>query len=172
LTCNLAVAYEERARGGLMSANPTTTDRIEKKIELRHPRSRVWRALTDSQEFGNWFGVVFTEPFRPGARLLGKVTHKGYEHLTMDVTIERMEPERIFSWRWHPGADEPGVTAHEPTTLVVFELQDVPEGTLLTVVETGFDQIPLARRAKAYGENDEGWTAQMKAIEEHLARTP
>ena len=149
-----------------------TTDRIEKKIQLRHPRSKVWRALTDAQEFGSWFGAVFTEPFKPGVRLRGKVTHKGYEHMTMDVTIERMEPERLFSWRWHPGAAQPGEDfSDEPTTLVVFDLQDVPGGTLLTVVESGFDQIPLARRAKAFRMNDEGWAMQMKAIEGYLARS-
>jgi len=148
------------------------TDRIEKKIQLRHPRSKVWRALTDAQEFGNWFGAVFTEPFKPGVSVRGKVTHKGYEHMTMDVTIERMEPERLFSWRWHPGAAEPGETfSDEPSTLVIFELQEVPGGTLLTVVESGFDQIPLARRAKAFRENDEGWAMQMKAIEEHLGKS-
>ena len=148
------------------------TDRIEKKIQLRHPRSKVWRALTDSQEFGTWFGAVFTGPFKPGVRVGGRITHKGYEHMTMDVIIERMEPERLFSWRWHPGAAEPGETfSDEPTTLVVFELQEVPGGTLLTVVESGFDRIPLARRAKALRENDEGWAMQMKAIEEHLGRS-
>jgi uncharacterized protein YndB with AHSA1/START domain len=150
-----------------------TTDRIEKKVRLRHPRSKVWRALTDSQEFGKWFGAVFTEPFAPGARLQGKVTHKGYEHMTMDITIERMEPERLFSWRWHPGSAEPGETfSDEPTTLVVFELQEVPGGTLLTVVESGFDRIPLERRAKAFRDNDEGWTMQMKAIQDHLDGSP
>lgn len=146
-----------------------TTDRIEKRIRLRHPRSRVWRALTDSEEFGRWFGAVFGAPFTPGARLSGRVTQPGYEHMTMDVVIERMEPERLFSWRWHPGAAEPGEDlSHEPTTLVVFELEELPDGTLLTVVETGFDQIPLARRAKAFRENDEGWAEQMQAIDAHL----
>jgi uncharacterized protein YndB with AHSA1/START domain len=148
-----------------------TTDRIEQQVRLRHPRSRVWRALTDSQEFGKWFGAAFTEPFRPGARLRGKVTLPGYEHLTEDITIERMEPERVFAWRWHPGAVEPGEdVSHEPTTLVVFELTEVQGGTLLTVVESGFDRIPPARRAKAFRDNEEGWAAQMKAIAEHLDR--
>ncbi len=150
----------------------TTTDRIEKRIELRHPPSKVWRALTDSQEFGKWFGAVFTGPFKPGSRLQGRITHKGYEHMTMDVIIERMEPERVFSWRWHPGAAEPGESfSHEPSTLVVFDLKEVPGGTLLTVVESGFDGIPLERRAKAFRENTEGWAAQMKAIEEYLGRS-
>jgi uncharacterized protein YndB with AHSA1/START domain len=150
----------------------TTVNRIEKKIVLRHPRSRVWRALTESSEFGKWFGAAFKEPFHPGARVQAKVTHPGYEHMTMDITIERMEPERLFSWRWHPGAVEPGEdVSREPTTLVVFELEEVPGGTLLTVVESGFDRIPLARREKALRDNEEGWTAQMRAIEEHLGRT-
>ncbi|MGH9319093.1 MAG: SRPBCC family protein [Vicinamibacteria bacterium] len=150
-----------------MSAS--TTDRIEKKIQLRHPRSKVWRALTDAQEFGKWFGAVFTGRFEPGARLRGRITHKGYEHMTMDVMIERMEPERLFSWRWHPGAAEGGETfSEEPATLVTFEIQEVPGGTLLTVVESGFDQIPLARREKAFRENEDGWAMQMKAIEQYL----
>ena len=152
--------------------SPVTTDRIEKKIQLRHPPAKVWRALTDSKEFGKWFGAVFTEPFKLGARVSGKVTHKGYEHMTMDVTIERMEPQRVFAWRWHPGACEPGQdVSDEPTTLVVFELKEVPGGTLLTVVESGFDQIPLERRAQAFRDNEEGWAQQMKAIAEHLDRS-
>jgi uncharacterized protein YndB with AHSA1/START domain len=152
--------------------SPVTTDRIEKKIQLRHPRSKVWRALTDSKEFGKWFGAVFNEPFALGAHVRGKVTHKGYEHMTMDVTIERMEPERVFAWRWHPGACQPGQDfSDEPTTLVVFELQEVSGGTLLTVVETGFDQIPLERRAKAFRDNEEGWTQQVKAIVEYLDKS-
>ncbi|HUG52186.1 MAG TPA: SRPBCC family protein [Vicinamibacteria bacterium] len=149
-----------------------TTDRIEKRIQLRHARSRVWRALTDAREFGQWFGVVFDETFEPGARVRGRITHPGYEHMTMDITVERMEPERLFSWRWHPGAAEPGQGfADEPTTLVVFELAESKGGTLLTVVETGFDRIPLARRAKAFEENHEGWAMEMQAIEEHLSRS-
>ena len=149
-----------------------TTDRIEKKIQLPHPRSKVWRALTYSREFGKWFGAEFSEAFQAGARLRGRITHKGYEHMTMDVTIERMEPERLFAWRWHPGAAEPGEDfSNEPTTLVVFELQEVAGGTLLTVVETGFDQIPLARRARAFRDNEGGWASQMQAIADHLGRS-
>jgi uncharacterized protein YndB with AHSA1/START domain len=149
-----------------------TADRIEKQIHLRHPRAKVWRALTDYQEFGRWFGAVFTEPFAPGARRKGRITHKGYEHMTMDIVIERMEPEHVFSWRWHPGATEPGEDlSAEPRTLVVFELKEAPGGTLLTVVESGFDQIPLKRRAKAFSDNEGGWTGQMEAIAKHLAQT-
>ena len=99
----------------------------------------------------------------------GAITHPGYEHVVFEITIERMEPERLFSWRWHPYAVEPGVDySAEPTTLVVFELADTPDGTRLTVVESGFDQVPLARRAQAYRMNGEGWTIQMQAIEKYV----
>jgi uncharacterized protein YndB with AHSA1/START domain len=144
------------------------TDRIEKQIVVRAPRSRVWRALTDSREFGTWFGVRPDGPFRAGARSTGAVTHKGYEHLMWDVVIETIEPERKFAWRWHPGEVQPSEVAHEPTTLVVFELEDVAGGTLVKVVETGFDAIPATRRGDAYRSNDEGWPAQMEAIRRHV----
>ena len=150
--------------------SPTSTDRIERKILLRAPRSRVWRALTTPVEFGTWFGVKVDGTFAPGARVRGAITHKGYEHVTWDITIERMEPERVFSWRWHPHAVEAGVDySTEPTTLVVFELEDAAGGTMLTVVESGFDQVPLARRAQAYRMNGEGWTYQVQAIEAYVA---
>jgi len=146
------------------------TDRIERQILLRVPRSRVWRALTDPVEFGTWFGVKVGGTFAPGARVRGQIAHKGYEHVTWDITIERMEPERVFSWRWHPYAVEPGVDySAEPATLVVFELEEVAGGTLLTVVESGFDDVSLARRAQAYRMNGEGWTAQMGSIERYVA---
>ena len=149
----------------------TTTDRIERQIRLGHPRSKVWRALTDYREFNRWFDVEFTEPFKAGSRLEALVNQGGCG-LTMDIVIERMEPERFFSWRWHPGAlVPPEELAGEPMTLVVFELQDVPGGTLLTVVETGFDRISLARRASSFAENSEGWAEQMKNIETYLDRT-
>jgi len=150
----------------------TDTDRIEKKVLLRAPRARVWRALTDAKEFGKWFGVELAGAFAAGARVQGTVTHKGYEHLKLEIAIERMEPERLFSWRWHPYAIEPEVDySGEPTTLVVFELEEVPSGTLLTVAESGFDRIPLARRAEAFRMNDQGWAAQMKSIEQHVGKT-
>jgi uncharacterized protein YndB with AHSA1/START domain len=149
----------------------TVTDRIEKKRLLRAPRSRVWRALTDAGEFGKWFGADLTGAFAPGARVRGKITHKGYEHVTMEITIERMEPERLVSWRWHPYAVQPDVDySDEPTTLVVFELEEVADGTMLTVVESGFDRIPLARRAEAFRMNDQGWAGQMKAIEQYVGQ--
>ncbi len=146
-----------------------STDRIEKQILLRAPRARVWRALTDAETFSQWFGVKMNGPFTPGARVQGKVTHKGYENVVFEITIEQMDAEKTFSWRWHPNAIDPKIDySNEPTTLVVFELEETAEGTLLTVVETGFDGIPLARRAEAFRSNTGGWAAQMKAIEKYV----
>ncbi len=153
------------------STSPETsssTDRIEKTITLRAPRGKVWRSLTDPAQFGQWFGADLKDPFLPGARVRGPVTSRGYEHLTMDITIDRVEPERLFSWRWHPGGDS-NPDPSEPMTLVVFELEEVPEGTRLTVRETGFDQIPVARRGKAYRGNDQGWTGQVENLRKYLA---
>jgi uncharacterized protein YndB with AHSA1/START domain len=152
-----------------LTANPSSTDRIQKTVVLRAPRARVWRALTDAAQFSEWFGAVLKDPFVPGARVQGPVTHPGYEHLTMDIIIERVEPERLFSWRWQPGGD-PDIDPAEPMTLVVFELEEVSEGTRLTVTETGFDQISVARRSRAYRENDEGWTGQMDNLRQYLGR--
>lgn len=147
------------------------TDRITEKVLLRSPRARVWQALADSGEFGRWFGVKGLGAFTPGATVRGKVTEKGYEHVTWEATIERMEPGRSFSFRWHPYAVDPGVDySGEPTTRVVFELEDAPNGTLLTVVETGFDGIPAARRAEAYEMHEQGWAGQMKSISEYLLK--
>jgi uncharacterized protein YndB with AHSA1/START domain len=146
------------------------TDSIVKRVLLRAPRARVWRALTDSREMGAWFGANLTDAFAPGKRVRGPVTMKGYEHLTLDITIEAMEPERRFSWRWHPNAVDPSRDyGDEPTTLVTFELEDTPEGTMLTVVESGFDRLPAARRAEAYRGNEGGWAYQMEAINKHVA---
>ena len=148
-----------------------STDRIEKRILLHAPAARVWRALTDAEEFGNWFGVKLKGSFAPGASLHGQVQHKGYEHVAFQITVERMEPERLFSWRWHPHTIDPKLDySGEPTTLVVFELAETAEGTMLTVVESGFDGIPLSRRMEAYRGNDEGWSMQMKAIEQHVGQ--
>ena len=147
-----------------------SSDRIEKNIVLRAPRSRVWRAIAGAEEFGAWFGVKLEGAFAPGARVKGRITIPGYEHVIMDVTVERIEPERLFSYRWHPYAIEPGVDySGEPTTLVEFQLEEVVGGTRLTVVESGFDRIPLARRAEAFRMNDQGWAGQLKNIERHVA---
>jgi uncharacterized protein YndB with AHSA1/START domain len=151
-------------------SSSSSTDRIQKTVVLRAPRSKVWRALTDSGQFGEWFQAKLEEPFTPGRRVRGPITYPGYEHLTFEVTVERVEPERLFSWRWQPGGD-PASDPAGPTTLVVFELEEVPEGTRLTVTETGFDRIPASRRAKAYRENDAGWTGQLENIRKYVAGT-
>jgi uncharacterized protein YndB with AHSA1/START domain len=159
------------------------TDRIEKKILLRAPRKRVWRAISDSTEFGTWFGVKFDGPFTPGASMRGVLAPplnvelaaatKKYNGMPFDITIEQMEPERLFSFRWHPFAIEPGVDySAEPTTLVVFALEDVADGVMLTVTESGFDRIPLARRAKAFTANEQGWTQMVNVIEDYLVHAP
>ena len=149
----------------------TSTDRIERKVLLKAPRARVWRALSNAEEFGNWFGVNFKgKTFVAGKSVHGNITHPGYEHLVMEVLIERVEPERLLSWRWHPAAIEPSVDySQEPTTLVVFELAEADGGILLTVVESGLDKIPLARRATVLRLNSSGWDGQMRNIEKHVA---
>ena len=159
-----------------------STDRIEKKILLRAPRERVWRALTDAGEFGTWFGVTFEGPFSPGALVRGVIVptavdaavakaQQPYAGRPFEITIDRMEPERTFAFRWHPFAVEPGVDySAEPTTLIVFSLEEAAGGILLTVTESGFDRIPLARRAKAFTANEGGWGMVMTLIEKHLAQ--
>lgn len=147
-----------------------TTDRIEKSIVLRAPRAEVWRAITSADEFGAWFGARFTSPFKPAAQVSGRITTPGYDHLAIDITIERMDDQRLFSYRWHPYAIDTAVDySKEPTTLVEFTLEDVPDGTRLTIVESGFDKIPAERRATAFRMNEGGWTAQVKNVERYLA---
>src|SRR5262245_23355861 len=146
------------------------TDRIEKEIVLRAPRSRVWRALTDAHEFGRWFGVTLEGPFVEGTHVRGQITHPGYEHLAMDILVERIEPERYVAWRWHPYAIDPAKDySNEPTTLVEFRLHEHDDGTRLTVVESGFDRIPVDRRGEAFRMNENGWTQQLRNIERHVA---
>jgi len=146
----------------------SSTDRIEKTIVLRAPRSKVWRALTDSSQFGEWFGASLVGTFTPGRTARGPMTTPGYTQYTFEATVEQMEPERLFSWRWQPGGN-PNLDPAEPMTLVVFELEEVPEGTRLTVRESGFDQIPIARRAKAYSGNEKGWAGQFENLRKFLA---
>jgi uncharacterized protein YndB with AHSA1/START domain len=146
-------------------------DRIEKKIMLRAPKARVWRAISNAKEFGTWFGVNLEGDFAPGAKVSGKITSKGYEHLTMLVVVEKVDKERLLSFRWHPYDIDPALdTSSEPMTLVEFQLEETAQGTLLTVVESGFDKVSLARRAKAFEMNDQGWAEQMKNIERHVAQ--
>ncbi len=158
------------------------TDRIEKQILLRAPRKRVWRALTDSKEFAAWFGIKFDGQFKPGTLLRGVLVgttvdpevakaQKAHEGLKCEITIEQMEPERLFSFRWHPFAVDPSVDySIEPTTLVTFALAEVAGGVMLTVTESGFDRIPLERRAKAFEANDGGWTIMVKVFGEYVSR--
>jgi uncharacterized protein YndB with AHSA1/START domain len=147
-----------------------STDRIEKQILLRAPRSRVWRALTDAREFGAWFRVKLENDFAVGKSVVGNITYPGYEHLRFEATVEKMEPERLFSFRWHPAAVDPKVDySKEPTTLVELRLEEVPEGTRLTVVESGFDSIPAGRRDEAFRMNDGGWAEQVENIRKHVA---
>src|SRR5262245_30032263 len=148
----------------------STTDRIEKQIVLRAPPSRVWRAVSDADEFGTWFRCKLASPFRPGATVRGHITYPGYEHLKMEVRVERMEPERLFSFRWHPYAVDPDADySGEPMTLVEFTLAPAEgSGTLLTIVESGFDQLPAARRDEAFRMNEGGWTEQAQNIARHV----
>jgi uncharacterized protein YndB with AHSA1/START domain len=137
---------------------------------MKVPRARVWRALTDAAEFGRWFGAEMKDTFAPGARAQGKITYPGYEHLMLDITVERMEAERFFSWRWHPYAvDAKHDYSSEPTTLVECELTEVAGGTRLKIVESGFDRIPVARRSEAYRMNSEGWAEQVQNIAKYVA---
>src|SRR5262245_9553764 len=148
----------------------SSTDRIENTIVLKAPRTRVRRALTDHEEFGAWFRVALESPFREGATVRGRITYPGYEHATMEVVVERIEPQRLFSYRWHPFAvDKTTDYSHEPSTLVEFRLEDVPGGTRLTVVESGFDALPPGRREEAFRMNDGGWAEQTTNIERHVA---
>jgi uncharacterized protein YndB with AHSA1/START domain len=150
----------------------SSTDLIEKEIVVRAPRARVWRAITDHREFGKWFQAEMKDPFVPGARSHGRITHPGYEHLTFEVLVERMEPEHLFSLRWHPYAVDPQQDySHEPTTLVEFELEELPQGTRIRVRESGFDQIPLARRAEAFRMNSDGWAQQLQNVARYVDPT-
>ena len=147
-----------------------STDRIEKRIALAAPRSRVWRAISNAQEFGAWFRVNLEGEFVAGRAIRGQITHPGYEHVTMELWVERIEPERYFSYRWHPYAVDPKMDySKEPTTLVEFILEEADGGTALTIVESGFDAIPLARRAEAFRMNDGGWAGQIKNIARHVS---
>src|SRR5438132_14049678 len=141
------------------------TDRIEREIVLRAPRSRVWRALADAEQFGAWFGIKLDGAFASGSRVRGQITSPGNEHVIIEFAIERMDPESRLSYRWHPYPAERGVDYwSQPTTLVEFQLEEVAGGTQLTVIESGFDRIPLARRAQAFRLKDAGWAGALRDI--------
>jgi len=160
--------------------NTSVTDRVEQSIEVKAPRSRVWRALVDSHEFAAWFGIAVDGPFAPGARLRGTLVgttadaevakaQKAHEGVTFDMVVAQIEPERRFSFRWHLGAVDPAIDySKEPMTLVEFVLEEVPQGTRVTVIESGFDTIPLTRRAQAFDGNKEGWAIMMGVLGKHL----
>jgi uncharacterized protein YndB with AHSA1/START domain len=162
----------------------STTDRIEKKVFLKAPQARVWQAISDSKRFGAWFGVTFDAPFAPGARMVGTLSGttvdpetakrmEQYKGARFEFQVDRVEPEHHFSYRWHPFAlDDTVDYSSEPMTLVAFDLEETPGGTMLTIVESGFEGIPLARRADAFEANDEGWTKQVDLIEKYLALAP
>lgn len=144
-------------------------DRIEKRIELRAPVSRVWRALTHHREFGQWFGVKLDRPFIAGQSSRGPITYPGYEHLMWEAVVQKMEPERLFS-TWHPYAVDPNLDySNETPTLVEFRLEPTASGTVLLQTESGFDNIPSHRRVEALRMNEGGWTQQMQNVEHHVA---
>jgi uncharacterized protein YndB with AHSA1/START domain len=147
------------------------TDRIEKTIELQAPVSRVWKALTDYQEFGKWFRVRLEGPFVPGQSSRGQITYPGYEHLRWEAIVQKMEPERLFSFTWHPYAVDPKKDySKEPPTLVEFTLEKTANGTLLRIVESGFDKLPSRRRDEAFRMNEGGWSAQLENIAQHVGQ--
>jgi len=145
-------------------------DCIEKQIELKAPVSRVWRAITDYREFGEWFKVKLEGPFVPGQESRGQITHPGYEHVTWKAMVKEMKPESLFSFTWHPYAIDPSVDySDEPQTLIEFKLSPKNGGTLLEISECGFDKIPEHRRAEAFRMDDQGWAGQLKNIERHVS---
>jgi uncharacterized protein YndB with AHSA1/START domain len=150
----------------------TTTDKIEKHVELEAPMARVWRAISDSGEFGTWFQVKFDAPFVAGKAIKGNFTVPNYEHIVGEFFIDRIDQAAgVFAFRWHPGAIDLSVDySQEPLTTVTFKLTETPTGSHLEITETGFDAIPAARRAKAFAMNDAGWTAQAKQIANYLAK--
>jgi uncharacterized protein YndB with AHSA1/START domain len=146
-------------------------NRIEKRLELNAPVSRVWRALTNHLEFGQWFRVKLEEPFAVGKIARGRITHPGYEHVKWEATVQRMDPEKAFSFTWHPYAVDPSADySTEIPTLVEFRLEATKSGTRLILSESGFDKIPAGRRLEAFRMNDQGWTEQMKNIERHVGQ--
>jgi uncharacterized protein YndB with AHSA1/START domain len=150
----------------------SNTDRIERSVVINAPRERVWRALSNAEDFGTWFGAnLHGQRFATGQRARGQITRPGYEHVYFDVVIERMEPQELLSYRWHPYAVDPTVDyTKERPTLVTFTLKDAPgNGTLLTVVESGFDNVPPHRRLEAFRMNSRGWQGQMDNIVRHVS---
>jgi uncharacterized protein YndB with AHSA1/START domain len=148
----------------------SSTDRIEKTIVLNASRGKVWRALTTAGQFGAWFGATLDGEFAEGRVVSGRIANPKYSHITLALTIERIVPEELFSYRWHPYAIDPGYDYSKDTpTLVEFRLADHANGVELTVTESGFDSIPVARRAEAFRMNSGGWAAQLANIERYVS---
>lgn len=144
---------------------------IEKQIDVKAPLSRVWRALTDYREFGQWFQVRLDGPFVPGQACAGAMTYPGFEGKPFTVVVKEIQPERLFSYTWHPYALDPDRDYDaEPQTLVVFTLQEIAGGTRLTVNESGFDSLPADRREEAFSMNEGGWEAQLQNVARHVAQ--
>lgn len=144
----------------------TTQDRIEKEIMIKAPRGRVWRALTTAEEFSEWFGAKLDGAFQVGKTVKGQ-----HKQIVFDMTVEKIEPEVYFAYRWHPYPLPADVDySGEPTTLVEFHLKDQPGGTLLTVIESGFDKIPAHRRDLAFRMNNDGWVGQMGNIQRYAEK--
>lgn len=150
----------------------TAQDRIERQIALRAPRQRVWKALTDARQFGEWFGISLDGPFQVGKTVRGKHPVKDVGHILVEYTVEKMEAETLFSYRWHPYACDPSYDySIEPKTLVEFHLRDDSNGgTLLTVTESGFDGIPASRRDEAFRKNDAGWKSQIVKLQNYVEK--
>lgn len=151
----------------------SNTDRIEKQIMLNASSARVWRALTDHREFGEWFGVSLESPFVRGKTTRGRITHPGYEHLVMELVVQQMVSGQLFSFQWHPYAVDPAVDySDEPPTLVEFRLEKAANSTLLILTESGIDALPAARRDEAFRMNSGGCAQQMNNIQAHVSSTP
>jgi uncharacterized protein YndB with AHSA1/START domain len=155
----------------MTAATQAETDRIERSIQIAAPPARVWEAIGNAEAFGNWFGVNLKgQAFTPNERVQGPITIEGYQHVMFDVVVERVEPGKLLSFRWHPYAVDPAVDyTKEQRTLVTFTLKDAGGGTLLTVVESGFDNVPPERRMEAFRMNTQGWEGQLRNIQSHVA---
>jgi uncharacterized protein YndB with AHSA1/START domain len=152
------------------ATEPQSSDRIDKQFHVKATRDRVWRAISDAEQFGTWFGMTFDAPFTPGGTILGRLTMPGYEHLMLEMQVESIEPESYFAYRWHPYAIDPAIDySAEPTTLVEFRLRETAEGTEITITESGFDKLPASRRAEAFRMNTAGWEGQSRKLVSYVS---
>jgi uncharacterized protein YndB with AHSA1/START domain len=144
--------------------------KIEKQVFVRAPRARVWRAITDAKQFSEWFRVTTKDEFRRGARVHLTSTYPGHEGTEFYFDIDEIIPDRKFSWRWYPASKGSNPAADDEPTLVVFELEDAPGGTLVRVTESGFDHVALERRAKAFEDNSRGWELQTESLRQYVEK--